>query len=363
MWPYQRKSFFIFDKFLQLYGDDFWHYAKSSQNGTTWSTAYNTNIVYSSGLGRNGSYWYDGTYLHCVGSQGGFLGSQLWYRRFLVNFDGSLTPSAASQLVLSTAGESMLWPSIAVDSDGYPFISYIRQDAATNRYPYVTKSSTNDGTWVTDAGYPFQLSVVADNNWRAGIIPLNNLRMYVLYARNANACVGRLYNAGAWGAAEAASVTVMGAHSHCFSITNDGDNVVLTFLSGFNLIYRYRTFGVGWGAEEVIHVSAETRSAPVVGLVNSVPYAFWIEAGSIWYMKREGGVWDATPNLIVSDNMAEDVFGDLNDMITCSPSGTEMFALSYINGGLAGPWNVRHVYLSFSEPALGTPRAIPHAGI
>lgn len=128
-------------------------YKTSADNGNTWSsetiidadyppTAYNSYYDVAS----------DGTYAHFVkADDGDYDNPAMYYRRASFNSDGSLTYSSNWQLEENRY--SVYSPSIAIDSNGYPWIG--GWDGYLESAPTIFKSSTKNGTWTTQIGFPY----------------------------------------------------------------------------------------------------------------------------------------------------------------------------------------------------------------
>jgi len=97
--------------------------------------------------------FFDGTYLHIAVWTG-----DIYYRRFIpINSTLIRDPPGDPDWFYVTSAE-MQTISITTDTDGYPWIAYDFGPTV------VTKSSTNDGTWVTDTdnGFPYEFPVHGD---------------------------------------------------------------------------------------------------------------------------------------------------------------------------------------------------------
>lgn len=122
----------------------------TSPDGVTWSGE--TTIAVSGGdsmasldITMRGEYIYV-AYRDTSGDD------DIRYRRGDLTSAPGITWSAAWQTaVTETSFADSVY--ISVDSNGYPYIAY----ETTNNRGFMTKSSANDGTWVTDGGYPWQI--------------------------------------------------------------------------------------------------------------------------------------------------------------------------------------------------------------
>ena len=191
---FQRKCFYANGRFWVFYSDGTNLVYCTSLDGMSWTSP--TTIRACAG-GNHFSIWFDDTYLHYVYCSA----SSLYYRRGTPDSDGSISWSALEQTV-STEYDTAWYPSIAVDSSRYVWIGY-RDYFSPNYTPWVIKSGNNDGTWgTTPSGFPYQLSTTSDTYWRTTIVSLTSLKIYVIYARNAQLPLGQLWNGSSWGSEE-----------------------------------------------------------------------------------------------------------------------------------------------------------------
>jgi len=156
-----RKTFYANGRFWVFWSDGFNIVYATSTDGLTWTSP---TTIRPCKRGDLFTVWFDGTYMHYVAIASFEWNQPLYYRRGTPNPDGTITWSAPEQIAVpASATERYLTPCIAVDSDTYPFISYhkaVDTDAdglVDEGYTTVTKSSKNDGTWLTASGFPYTL--------------------------------------------------------------------------------------------------------------------------------------------------------------------------------------------------------------
>lgn len=290
---FQRRTFYAADRHWVFYTDGTNNGYRSSVTGTgSWSSF--------TVLGAGGhqtvaalSVFFDGTYVHYMRTDGS--DKDIYYRRGAPQSDGSITWSAAEQKAFTSTGD-IYYGSICVNSGGYPFIAYY--DAA-NASPYVTKSDTNDGTWSTQAAFPFQL--IASNFIGVTIVPLTENDVYVIYARgSSNDIQGRLWDDSitTWAAEE--DVTSNEPESNAaISATAYNGTIYFIYLEHAEDI-RYVEYSSGsWGVDTLVHDGTDTAAYPTISLWNTDGdlRVFWIgnEDEHIYYKARTGGDWDADP--------------------------------------------------------------------
>lgn len=306
--PFQRKTFFASGLHWAFYSDGANMVYRTSSDGVTWSSA---TTIRTCADAREFSIWFDGTYVHYVYCR--VLTNQpIYYRRGTPNSDGSITWPLAEQTARAGASatryENVF---VTVDSGGYPWIGYLYywlnpiEPELPDLSARVTKSSTNDGTWVVASGFPYILNDL-DQAWAVTVVPLTNLRIYAIYAYDNAPILGRLWT-GSWGSEETASSYNISGFGRYHSVVAEGDDVHLVYhrITANEIRYCKRTYGVGWGTDTLVQSGVTSTSVPVLSLdaSNSELYCFW--AGSptvdyIYYKKCVAGTWDADPTILVA---------------------------------------------------------------
>jgi hypothetical protein len=235
-YPFQRKSFYANERFWLFYSNGTHMVYTVSVDGFTWSDATPVRVATQ---GYQFSVWFDGTYVHYAYA----AATSIYYRRGTPNVDGSITWSTSEQTV-STTYNYAGWPMISVDSNGYPWIGYIEvaNVSSDTRYPFVIKSAWNNGSWLTAAGFPHQLSTLAVVSWTVSPIPLTNGKMAVFYVYTGAKIKVKAWSGSAWGTETA---TMSYSYYHYYSAVAQGDDVHLTFnedsatYNGRNIYTKY----------------------------------------------------------------------------------------------------------------------------
>jgi len=349
-YPYQRKSFYANSRYWVFYSDGTNMVYKTSTDGSTWSSATSVRACTS---GDKFSIWFDGTYVHYAYADL-TADTPLYYRRGTPNADGTITWSTEQTAGASYTSWMYKCPMVSVDSGGYPWIGFRRQEVsgATYYYPYVIKSSTNDGTFVRDttidsSGYK-KLSTTSVDYWHVSPIPLTGGKVYVIYARYDYYVYGILWSGSAWGSQELSTSYINWGYHH--SAVANGDDVHLVFLkfSTYDIIYRKRTYGTGWGSEVTVQSATTSTSAPVLSIDTATGnlYCFWAgspTAGHIYYKMCVSGTWDST---------ATDWINEATDGITGNAMLTGFYKDYGSKIGLvymtktASPYKIRFAYLT-----------------
>ena len=265
---YQGKVFKVSSgNYFVFYSDDTNLVYKCSSNGATFGSA---QTVRACSENSDFSVYWDGTHIHYTYS-GGAVNQPLYYRRGTLNGTGTgFDWDDDEQTVLNEAGVGYVEPSVTADSSGCPWIGYLR--LWNLDWPYVIKSSLNNGTWSTASGFPYQLSATSDLCWRVSLVKLSSSQVYAVYASSGSPIKGQLWNSTAWGSEESVSSSNIALVYSCFSaVSLYNDDIHLVFIKysfPHPIIHVKRTYGTGWGSETIVRSSARTVG---VSLIFEVP--------------------------------------------------------------------------------------------
>ena len=291
---YQRKTFYAEGRFWVFYSDGTNMAYQTSSDGSSWNSSI---PIRPSVTGSCFSVWFNGVYLHYVYSSK-TESSPILYRRGNPNSDGTITWSTAEQTAVSGASSTFyLEVFVSVDSDNYPWIGY-ESWANLDFYPFVTKSSLNNGSWSTASGFPYQLSTVEGSN-AVSVIPLTSNKMYITYPRSSNSACGKLWNGTDFESEETIISQISGANLHSAVAINDDVYVVAINDTNYDIVFNKRTYGSGWGAESLVQ-ETNYGSAPSLSKNSSLLVCSW--AGSptahhIYYKEYNisSTTWDTDP--------------------------------------------------------------------
>jgi len=220
LYVHQKKDFLakglLWDFYVTTIGEDMtlcWR--TSGDAGISWS-AQTATVVY--GYPEDIALYTDGNYIYITRIAGSNI---VKYQRGLLNVDGTITftPEVTAQTIF--VPDYPYRPNIAVDSSGYPYIGYTRHIGANDR-PFIIKSSTNDGTWVMDAGYPRQLNATSSTQWRVRPLPRIGDDMIAFYIRNGFLYMQPYESGVGWGAEEGGAMPL--ASSEVFDAVSDTQN-------------------------------------------------------------------------------------------------------------------------------------------
>lgn len=307
---HQRKIVYSNGLFWLFYTDGTNTVYRTSATGATWSAATTISAI-TEGMYFN--VWLDNGYLTYVDAEGG--GSYPHYRLGFLENNGTITWSAVMQELSDHDDEDDI-PFGSVDSNGYPWISY---EGLTDQCPYITKSSTKDGTWTTASGFPYKLSTDTHGIWATTVLPLSGGKIYVLYTyreMSSGKILGKIYNAG-WGDEETITTTKLYSYAYQYNAVVDGnDDIHLAFITedendDLNIYYTKRDHNTGtWSTETSIMLLPLTHilnnSYPHLSIDDNsgVIYCFWDNSPTdnhIYFKRLIGGVWDAAATDLVTD--------------------------------------------------------------
>jgi hypothetical protein len=280
---------------------------KTSADGVAWSAA--TMILRRVGGaedslmqndGRSFGVFFDGTYVHiaagieCKEPEN----NQIKYRRGQTNSSGGITWSADWQGVWTCFLAPITYSTVAVDSNGYPWVALNDHTTSTpNTYVFrISKSGANDGTWTSPTDWLMD-SNIAGNPYVPLILPLLAGKMYSIHI----GCVsldarmwGRLYDVG-WGSWESISTDYKGGISHDAIAIGNNVHVVWLLGSANKVTYRLRTFGVGWASPYTLATSTDA-TMPSITKIGSSSMVFWMKSyanDDIYYRNGTGTSWSA----------------------------------------------------------------------
>lgn len=262
VYGYARNCFYAQGRFWLFYGRTTGNklYYISSADGSTWTTP--VQILEIGGGNGTFSVADDGTVVHICWASG----TAIYYARGTLGSDGTITWDSDPFDITGTL-DNAAYPSIALDSEGYPWIGF-QNTAGGNTTSYVTASSTKDGTWTNIAGFPYQLDAT-DNDWSlAAPISLPDQNVAIIYSRHEATFKCKIYTPGVgWSSEE--NATSLPANATYWSVVGDSKgNIYLAFMylsedetySG-QLVRRNILTGV-WSAE--INLSGETANNDLV---------------------------------------------------------------------------------------------------
>lgn len=304
---FQRKGYFNYGRFWVFYSDG----ANMAFQTAKWSLIFGgATIVRPCASGEQFSVWADIQHVYYAYASG--LGGQpLYFRRGLPSFDGSITWDPEQVAVPGAPGVTYSNPAITVDSEGHPWIGYRKVDSAKNKFPCITKSERDDGTWKTAVGFPSNLEGWTAAYWFVVPVPLADGKMLALYASHGHPIKAKCWDGGVWRPRVESNHAVSGNGLSAVSAWPfPGDEAYLVFLAN-NTIYfmKYNYATNSLGTEEVVQSGVTGRSAPVLSYGWGGALAldlFWAGApydNHIFYKTYSGGAWQDSPTDWIDENL------------------------------------------------------------
>lgn len=364
---FQRKLLYMNGRLWAIYSDGGTsgiRYKTSTDNGSTWSAVgtIKSTAVYN-WTGHAIALAYDGTNFHYA-FNGATAGDHLYYRKGTPNADGTITWVAAEQDVANPgAANNYMYANIIIDSGGDPWIgvTYKIVSPSNDWRAVVYKSSTSNGTWTTDAGFPYTLQTGNTNILPAPVgSALTGGKTYWIWSTDSYTTAplqGKLYDSG-WGATENATYVNNGYTN--WSTVADGDDVHIAYYDwGPPAVLRYykRTYGVGWGGDYTISSSDAGQANSMSRFGDDSVIVFWHNAdGYVRYKKKTNGVWGSEVTQWI-DETADTLATSLNFQTIPDVGATLVEGLMYVTKA-ASPYNIKYASLSMlTAPTVTTSAA------
>jgi hypothetical protein len=325
---------------------------KTSEDATTWSDAITvTNLevayfdfdVYSNG----------NDVVYAISKVTGSTYS-IYTRKGTLSIDGTITWADDEQLVYNTVGGNKE-VSVALDTDGYTWVSWERTVATV----YTSKTSTNDGTWTTADGFPYE-TISTSDSYGTFTIPLTSGKMAIVgstgYTSQKKMRI-RTWNGASWNNMVETTNT---SHDwdHC-GATAVGDDVYFVFghlattMEAYFAIYTYASNSIT--TESKIFTWTGTTSSHPKSLcmgrdnITNDFYLFWNndpDNNHIYYLKYTfaTSTWDANATDLVTENAVY--------YVTASQPISDVVGIKYRINGSTG-YDQIYYYLG------GTPTSPP----
>jgi len=278
-WTRQHKCFYTGSFFFVFYEVNDNLYYRSSANGVNWNTPVLVSTLQAAddcAITRTGSTvhlvrrWWSGTPSP----------DWLYYRQGTIS-DGSISWEDETLIDTVPAGEGLMQPSIAVDSNGYPFVAagYTNTQFEVRVY----KCATTDGTgaWTKYTLWTGSLAIPP-----VAIVSLLNGKMYIVYYTGS--FKGKLWNGSSWESEE----TIGDGYGLRFDIVSFNDTV--HFTTDFWVSPKYRILYAcrkgSWSSLE--EVCQTDGYSPALLIYGELVHIFWRLLNEIWYCTRRH-TWDA----------------------------------------------------------------------
>lgn len=264
---------------------------RTSTNGTTWSD----ETLFRNAMGSSYQYlaiWFDGTCFHYA-IHGRTYNNPIVYRMGTPNANGTITWLQDEQTVIAGIGDKRYqYLTIVCDSDGYPWIGCYRYSLeAGDRKVYVTKSSTKDGTWTEQSGFPYCPDDVDEVRSRLYFTPLASAQMYIFYDKGASGgevypINGRIWT-GSWGDQE----TIVNSSNDRASAVFYNGKIHLVYRDGLNNIFKHIVRNGSWGIPTIV---SQDLGLVSLSIDEGTGYLYlWYIDNSIVYWRKYTGTWDS----------------------------------------------------------------------
>lgn len=354
--PFMRKSFSAGGLLWIFYSDGVNLVYQTSPDGIAWNAPI---PIRSCPSGDQFSVWFDGIYAHYAHTDG----SRIHYARGIPSPSGVWIPSTSfPQVAVPPApGVAYHFPTIAVDSNGYPWIGYRRTDSAGGKLPMVAKSSRNDGIWNggadTSPGFPCAMESWTAAGWVVAPIPMSGARMLVIYTSPGHYLRARSWDGSAWRSPVTSGGvprTQNGVTNNLFSAVADesGTHVHLVFLETSVFRYARYDYSKNWWElyrldastfvpEPIIQSGLTSTSAPLLSIDSLGDlHLFWAGAprkDHIYHKRFTGGQWEELYADWIDENVEE---LPSNSALSSFHKITGYVGLFYLTGK-ANPYNLK----------------------
>ena len=309
----------------------------SSTDGINWSSPTTIRAVSAA------NYFevvFGGGFMHYVAAV-----TWIYYRRYTLNSDGTITPSAVEQTVVGT-GSAKYTPSIDVDPTGHAWVSW--NDGGNQAW--CSRNNNTDGSWSHAAGFPYQPFSGAN----AGNFPvvrcLANGDAYIVYPRTGDTIVrGKYYTL---------ATTTWGPEQQVFNSNHNGAfGSLITFGSDVhyadvevttnNMRHVVRTGGA-WSAKKTIEAAGNSMPGLSRDSVSTV-YCFYAKIdGYVYYRKYVNGIWDGTATQWFNETPIQD-----STKIAVGRDGaTGKIMVAWVKGNV-NPWLIRFDTLAVAIVTTG----------
>ncbi|RLI42705.1 hypothetical protein DRO69_10080 [Candidatus Bathyarchaeota archaeon] len=354
---YQRWCFYAKGLFWAFYSNGT-HMVYASGNGTSWNSSV---AVRPSTNGHYFSIWFDGTYVHYAFANCS-AGNSLYYRRGTPHANGTITWQTEQTVLTVSSPMAIHRPTIATDSQGYPWIGYaLYNESNYISHPYVIKSSINNGTWVTAEGFPYQLTTENFVGiWSSIVVPLSNGKMAAVYAKHSGTVKVKAWDGSAW-RAETNTTNVI-SMACMLSAVGENDYVHIAFHedTNYDLVYaKYSFISNSFINETTLEYGMTSTTGPSITIDSGGNlYIFWYGTPNdyVYYRKYDvhNKTWKPRKEWIISQRFKREDY-----CISFYQSWNGYIGFMFVTGS-SSPYKVKFAYFRVIEPSEfgteGTPQ-------
>jgi hypothetical protein len=351
----QYKSYFAAGLFWAWYDNGTNITYSVSTDGVTFINK--TAVRPCATAGDNGGYdfsvWYNGTYVSYAYNDRSTANTPLFYRRGTPNADGTITWSAEEQTVFAGAA-SRYWryPSVITDDQGYPWITYV--NSTTSFYPWVVKSSTNDGTWATQ--FATLLSSTTSGSWSMHIAPLTTGKIIVAYSYASLNGKVRTWDGAAWNA-ELTTSNLCITNGYCLSMVAEGNNAHIAMLGTDSKIYYFNyTYDTNTLSSEQVLFTGIADSYPHLTYngTGGLYLFYWNtpDANHVYYRtKNQANAWSGATDWLTITNLNV----GQNDLAQFYQNYSYYIGVMAVNNYTVGTYNITFDFLNYTPAATYNP--------
>lgn len=291
----QRKTFYAAGNFWLFYSNNTYVGYKHSPDNVTWTDFVPLGSAF---YGNRISIHWDGTYVHYARTEGE---NPVKYRRGIPQTNGTISWEPEREASPLETGVSKGFPSITIDSSGYPWIAF---EAGTIDTVRVVKATSVDGsTW----GSETHLDPSAPSGAAPIILALPDNKMYAIWYNNTGTreLRGKFFNGTSW---DTNYVQITPE-----AVTNYGMYAALSYNGVIYLVWPSRTTykiylqtwkeSEGW-SQPLLLASPPGSAIPTIARDGTDLYVFWVYGSNIYMMKKQSGQDWTSPQVIFTDNPA-----------------------------------------------------------
>jgi hypothetical protein len=279
----------------------------SSIDGTMWDVPTTIRDA-SENITKNIDVYFDGTYCYYVFASGY---SGVYFRRGTPNSDGTITWSTAEQQIVSDGNGYTYYVHITTDGvGGHPYVLGTLQNPSNSGGQWVYKSSTTDGTFSEDAGYPLNLGAQSGGMWATQIMSTGSGICVIGGVGSGSATIFfRYFNGSTWGAKTTIATysdtqnlraVSIGGTVYCIYFILNGSDYDLYSFQGTPASNSWTMpVLVKSGFPAVVADASLTTDSTNDGLI-----CFWGGYPTqyhLYYMKYYNGNWDASETSLLTD--------------------------------------------------------------
>lgn len=277
-YPLQTRSFYAQNLYWVFWIDNCnsLHY-KTSFNHTVWGNE--TNLGYIAGCYRYFDITLENDYIHVATV---YDDDDIYYRKGTLNTNSTITWWADWQLAAASVYD-LGFPSIAIDSNGLPWIGFYK--VGGTGMSGVTKSSSSNGTWQTAATYPHNISS-ANTHVGVRLMALENGRMFMVYDQGGSYLAGKEWDGSAWSVQRTANTVPASTYAKHVWADNDIVNVLMRENGTNYLIWeQYDATTNIWSIVDTVNINPMYFTTSVTDS-NDI-YVFWgnVTSDHLYYIK------------------------------------------------------------------------------